>query len=733
MFDPPLTRDGGAGEKGGGGLSSLPGGDLSRSIVPSTGSVTDTPTPAPASTSTPSSSTSTSVSLPAARVATLPQGRGSHAKGGPHGSAPASTPAHPASLPAASAAAPAQVGGGRAKGTSKKCVKKSFEEIMEESKTKRNILEICIQRPPRPNPAVVDEAEASSTNNQDNTLSYDDFADFLFDELSVKPEDCLTFNYSFSNYTNKEVGFKPQVDITPYVGNYSFRGHNVLTRKLCSKSVRVSFKNVPLCVSDHELINIIECYGEVTDSVVSYQAATNPKARGIVNMNTRFIEMVLSEKKLPNFFWLEGPLPSDPGCRVTVTYPGQTPQCYNCLRIGNLCPANGRGKLCVQQKTERLRMDLYINTLRMRDSFSTLKAQYTATNPLPGQQVDRMVVEEQDIVIEDEEEKDRTIAGLRSRLVFEEELRQEQEEKYRVLEQRLNQVRQEQEQEDIRKEKQELDRLRKVHEKYKEQKAFSEEQERRRTEQEGRVQEEHMEEEFQVIEGEESKLEREECESVLIATLLEGENFEEAATAFAEVCHLPDFLQVTDSDGGVSISAPRYFLSSVETVVDSTTRSEYDNLRESILKKVLLRKLCEVETGVERQGSTIFRRTRALSSSKRKAEDNHAGSPARSRLEGSSSTPEYHDCPTPPPPGYSPEPSQVISLLPPAPGKLPQPLGSDRTLSATTQPKAGQQQGVDPLQPQARLPPRPPTPGKSQVRPEEQEVAGLAESHTTSV
>ena len=48
--DPSFARDGGPGEKGGGGLTCLPGGDLSRSPVLSTGSERDTPNIASTST-----------------------------------------------------------------------------------------------------------------------------------------------------------------------------------------------------------------------------------------------------------------------------------------------------------------------------------------------------------------------------------------------------------------------------------------------------------------------------------------------------------------------------------------------------------------------------------------------------------------------------------------------------------------------------------------------------------
>ena len=124
----------------------------------------------------------------------------------------------------AKAATPAQAGGSRASVPFRqKCEKKSFDEIKTECKNNRNILEMYIQKP---------EANATTTENKDTMLlSYDNFADFIFEELKIKPEDCTSFNYSLSNFGNKEVGFKPHVDITPYIGSYSFQGHTIITKR----------------------------------------------------------------------------------------------------------------------------------------------------------------------------------------------------------------------------------------------------------------------------------------------------------------------------------------------------------------------------------------------------------------------------------------------------------------------------------------------------------------------
>ena len=611
MLDPPLAPDRGAGEMGGG------------------GGVTDsthTPTPAssPASNFTPVS-TSASVSAP---------------------------------LPAASAATLTQVRGGQAKGISRKCEKKDFREIMTESKANRNILEISIPRP---------ETNPNSTPgaSQSSGMSYDDFADFLFDHLQVNPKDLLSFNYSLSNFGNKEVGFMPNVDLTPYVGSFSFHGHTLLTRRQSSRAVRVTFRHVPLNIPDQELLNIIECYGTVTDSVVHYEAVNNPKARGIVNANTRHMEMILSDKKLPNFIWLEGPLEGDTGARITVTYPGQTAQCYNCLRVGGECPGMGKGKLCVEKKTPRMKVDTYMKYLKQKDNFATLKVKYAQAYPLLGVPA----VQQQEGTFGAEEEKDELIGKLQKRLDDQEErrwaaeqevghLKQEQEENSHVMEQEIMRVRQEQEQkcrdfEQVKQQQhskyedlvQELEQMKQDFAKVR--------QEQERTVNEISIQDEQSEK-FRT----EQKVQMLRFESQLGEMLATSECFEGVAIALADVSHLADFhLQVSVIDGEDSLIAPSYFLDNIECLVNDRNRERFEAMKGAALKKVLLRKKFADE--IVREKSTIFRgRDRTSSASKRKSESDHGTT--RSRLTASSSTPPRPSLPqvlsTPPLEQQKPQP-----------------------------------------------------------------------------
>ena len=328
----------------------------------------------------------------------------------------------------ANAVAPAQAGGSRASVPFRqKCEKKSFEELKNESKNNRNILEMYIQKP---------ESTDTTTEAPETTLlSYDNFADFIYEELKIKHEDCTGFNYSLSNYANKEVGFKPHVDISPYLGKHSYQGHTIITKRQSCKAVNVTFKNVPLIVPDHELMNIVETYGTPVDSVVHYQNPKNSKAKGIINLNTRYIEMQPGEKKMPNFFWLEGPLKRDAAVRITATYPGQEPQCYNCLNPQNMCPGLGKGKICVSKGTPRTKVEIYIKSIEVNQGFKTLKEKHQREFPELGQNSE--LASSHHTRGLEEEEMDEKLVSLASRLQEALKLKEEEQSRRQIAEEEL--------------------------------------------------------------------------------------------------------------------------------------------------------------------------------------------------------------------------------------------------------------------------------------------------------
>ena len=87
----------------------------------------------------------------------------------------------------------------------------------------------------------------------------------------------------------------------------------------------------------------------MTDSVMHYDQSSNPKSKGQVNVSTRHMEMTSGDKQIPNYFWVEGVNPGDKSVRITVTHPGQEPQCYNCL-----CSGAGKEKACKSTNTPKV-------------------------------------------------------------------------------------------------------------------------------------------------------------------------------------------------------------------------------------------------------------------------------------------------------------------------------------------------------------------------------------------
>ena len=94
--------------------------------------------------------------------------------------------------------------------------------------------------------------------------------------------------------------------------------------------------------------------------------------------STRYVDMELTKgAMMENFYWLEGPLSGDHGRRVLVLHNGQVAQCSNCLRKAGMgCPAGGNGKACVQMKTPRGKMNLYMESLYAKVGYPSLKAKY---------------------------------------------------------------------------------------------------------------------------------------------------------------------------------------------------------------------------------------------------------------------------------------------------------------------------------------------------------------------
>ena len=215
---------------------------------------------------------------------------------------------------------------------------RSFEEIILEAKSTRNILEIHLKK-------IVNDSEP---NVKPSNLTFDQFGELLFDKLKISTEDCLRINYASYRYDTRELVLKPDVDISKYIVEVdNFYGHTVTTKRQSSNITRVSFRNVPLNVPDEEILHLCNFYGKPLNNYVEYEKLSNPRFGGISGA-TRFVDVEITPgKSFLNYYWMEGPLPGDQGCRITVLHSGQERQCSHCLKTSSGgCPAQGQGKVC---------------------------------------------------------------------------------------------------------------------------------------------------------------------------------------------------------------------------------------------------------------------------------------------------------------------------------------------------------------------------------------------------
>ena len=213
-------------------------------------------------------------------------------------------------------------------------------------------------------------------------LSFEDLGEVLFDILKINPEDCLALDFTTGRYDTREVKFKPEVNVTPYLTVSTpiyFKNHEITVQRVLKNVTKVTFKNVPMSVPDEEIINICKAYSTPVDNIVHREMVrlSGPTKRTITG-STRYVEVNLdSQTHFRNFYWLEGPLPGDPGRRITVLYNGQPQQCSHCLKLSSSsCSAAANGKLCQSMGTVRAKMSVYMESLKLQDGYVPMKTRY---------------------------------------------------------------------------------------------------------------------------------------------------------------------------------------------------------------------------------------------------------------------------------------------------------------------------------------------------------------------
>ena len=126
----------------------------------------------------------------------------------------------------------------------------------------------------------------------------EDVSVLLFDVIKLKPEQMFGVALYTSRYDTKEAKFKPGVDTSPYLTKDSriyFKDHEVTVTAQTANIMKVTFKNVPFNIPDEELINLCQCYGDLTDNVVHYEKPTR-NSRGVMG-SARYADIKLTPGK----------------------------------------------------------------------------------------------------------------------------------------------------------------------------------------------------------------------------------------------------------------------------------------------------------------------------------------------------------------------------------------------------------------------------------------------------
>ena len=123
-----------------------------------------------------------------------------------------------------------------------------FAQILADEKEKRNILEIKLTKR-----FYGDEG----TQAKPEHLSLEKIGELMFDVIKFKVSECERVALVTNRYDTKEVMLKPYLTKEPII----FFDPEVTVRVQSSKSVQVTFKDVPLCIPDEEIINLCKCYG----------------------------------------------------------------------------------------------------------------------------------------------------------------------------------------------------------------------------------------------------------------------------------------------------------------------------------------------------------------------------------------------------------------------------------------------------------------------------------------
>ena len=182
---------------------------------------------------------------------------------------------------------------------------RSFEQILSDEKSSRNILEIILKK----NITFENNKEVKPKN-----ITFDQLSVFIFDILKIRPQDCVGIDYTTGRYDTREIQVKAGVDVTPFISApgtcFNHADHSITVKRQVSNITKVLFRSVPLNVSNEEILHLCAVYGDVVDGV-KREKLYNNRDKGRMGSN-RSVEIILNDgMTFENFYWLEGALPGD--------------------------------------------------------------------------------------------------------------------------------------------------------------------------------------------------------------------------------------------------------------------------------------------------------------------------------------------------------------------------------------------------------------------------------------
>ena len=195
---------------------------------------------------------------------------------------------------------------------------RSFEEIIADEKKNRNTLIVKLTK-------IVKYEDGKEVKAP--SLTMEDIGELFFEVVKLEVDDCAGISLSTQRYDTKEINLKPGVEPNKYITKspIEFKAHMVTISQQTIGTIKVTFNNVPWEIPDEEIINLCEVYGTPLYNIVNPEQT--PRAyRGLKGPN-RSVDMKMSPgKQFENFYWMEGPLEEDRGCRITVLHSGQEQQ-----------------------------------------------------------------------------------------------------------------------------------------------------------------------------------------------------------------------------------------------------------------------------------------------------------------------------------------------------------------------------------------------------------------------